>query len=233
MPRRIADYPEMFHWWNWACTLGSYMSLLSFFFFLYNVFGSLYIAACNKDKKDLDFMDYITRFMSRTNDINNVLRKASIHDIHPAYQKSFMEYRKKLFVAIRLKKLEKILEAEVEKELENDFNTLKDSQTNDFFTHGLFMNSAGKLVVGFPMGDEDTDEEDSSDSDTSDDTFDIKAFLKNLEKTGYDTSLESKKKEDKTNWNIKKSENKIKNELKQSNENKTQNIIKKRKLGVK
>jgi len=33
MPRRVADYPEIFSYWNWFCTLGSAMSILSFLLF--------------------------------------------------------------------------------------------------------------------------------------------------------------------------------------------------------
>ena len=38
MPRRYADYPDAYAGWNLVSSLGSYVSLLSAFFFLYIIF---------------------------------------------------------------------------------------------------------------------------------------------------------------------------------------------------
>jgi len=42
MPRRIPDYNEAFWFWNWIATIGSFISLVSMFYFLYIVFDMLY-----------------------------------------------------------------------------------------------------------------------------------------------------------------------------------------------
>jgi cytochrome c oxidase subunit 1 len=38
MPRRIPDYPESYAFWNWVCTVGSFMSVIATLWFFYTVF---------------------------------------------------------------------------------------------------------------------------------------------------------------------------------------------------
>jgi len=42
MPRRIPDYNEAFWTFNWIATIGSFISLISMFYFLYIIFDMLY-----------------------------------------------------------------------------------------------------------------------------------------------------------------------------------------------
>jgi len=58
MPRRIPDYNEAFWFWNWIATIGSFVSLVSMFYFLYIVFDMLY----TKTKRIL-----------KTEDLDNIL----------------------------------------------------------------------------------------------------------------------------------------------------------------
>lgn len=41
MPRRISDYPDMYYGWNSIASFGSFLSVVSLFFFCYNLYYSL------------------------------------------------------------------------------------------------------------------------------------------------------------------------------------------------
>lgn len=43
MPRRIPDYPYQYEFWNYYCSLGSFLSFFSYLFFLWAVFHSLFL----------------------------------------------------------------------------------------------------------------------------------------------------------------------------------------------
>ena len=38
MPRRIPDYPDIFSYWNEVASFGSYLTIISTFIFVFNVF---------------------------------------------------------------------------------------------------------------------------------------------------------------------------------------------------
>ena len=42
MPRRISDYNEAYWTFNWVATIGSFVSLISMFYFIYIIFDMLY-----------------------------------------------------------------------------------------------------------------------------------------------------------------------------------------------
>jgi len=42
MPRRVPDYNESYWTWNWVASIGSFVSLISMFYFLYLIFDMLY-----------------------------------------------------------------------------------------------------------------------------------------------------------------------------------------------
>jgi cytochrome c oxidase subunit I len=41
MPRRIPDYPDVYNYWNWWCTFGSFLTLIGSFVFVLNIYLSL------------------------------------------------------------------------------------------------------------------------------------------------------------------------------------------------
>ena len=41
MPRRIPDYPDVYAYWNWWCTFGSFLTLTGTIIFVINVYLSL------------------------------------------------------------------------------------------------------------------------------------------------------------------------------------------------
>jgi cytochrome c oxidase subunit I len=40
MPRRIPDYPDVYSYWNWWCTFGSFLTLVGTFVFVFNIYLS-------------------------------------------------------------------------------------------------------------------------------------------------------------------------------------------------
>jgi cytochrome c oxidase subunit 1 len=38
MPRRIPDYPDVYSYWNWWCTFGSFLTLVGSFVFVFNIY---------------------------------------------------------------------------------------------------------------------------------------------------------------------------------------------------
>jgi cytochrome c oxidase subunit I len=56
MPRRIPDYPDVFAYWNWMTTYGSYLTALGTMIFIFNVYDTLL-------KAKLSRRSLVTRFL--------------------------------------------------------------------------------------------------------------------------------------------------------------------------
>jgi cytochrome c oxidase subunit 1 len=56
MPRRIPDYPDAFSGWNWVCSLGSWVSVISLFIFFVVVYLTFASEKKFENKKTLGFL---------------------------------------------------------------------------------------------------------------------------------------------------------------------------------
>jgi len=54
MPRRIPDYPDVFSYWNFVSSVGSYVTLVGAFIFIINIYDTL-----NGSKLSAKLNDYL------------------------------------------------------------------------------------------------------------------------------------------------------------------------------
>jgi len=49
MPRRIPDFPDCYAGWNYIASIGSFISVIGLFFFLFTIYACFYSEATAKE----------------------------------------------------------------------------------------------------------------------------------------------------------------------------------------
>ncbi|AMD23030.1 cytochrome oxidase subunit 1 (mitochondrion) [Eremothecium sinecaudum] len=78
MPRRIPDYPDAFYIWNYITSLGSMMSVMSLFLFIYIIYDQLMNGVTNKESKAVVFNKEPDYIESNLIFLNNTIKSTSI-----------------------------------------------------------------------------------------------------------------------------------------------------------